>query len=240
MTDPAPDRTGRFVWVVTDQRSNHQAILAFVERLAQTHGPPDAQVVHLYVEKDKIVLAHQKHVHQELRTRIHRRAGARLRDPVLVFRDAECRTKPELDARRANFHDLVEALRPAFPNLDGVVFNPMSEGAFLLFDRALDDIGRGPELEDLANDKRADRLVNKDKLEDALGVADAAVLKRDLDRRMAALLFGTTRAVHAARVSTRHRTDRRGVARSVDLSAGGPRHAELPWSGRTARMRERL
>ncbi len=185
--------TTRRVWVVTDQSTNRLALLAFVRHEVAALGL--AEVVAMYLPKDDLVARKHPLVNRTIRDR---QRGANppgeLRDPVLLFRDTECRTDDQLARSVSDFRALAEALRATFPNVHSVAFNPMSESGFLFFDAAQDHLSTPAtkkELAKLAKARRAGRLVNKDQLESALGTANAA-RKRQLDEVLAGVLFGDT------------------------------------------------
>ncbi len=183
----------RLVWVVTDQGSNNEALLACLRPFAREFG--DVVLRHVYVAKSDLVRPKVHKVLQTVQAEQRKWRQARTRDPVLVFRDSECRADNELVAARMHVSAVVAGLQQVFPNAWGWAFNPMSEGAFLLFDEAVAALlARTKEevtLRRLVTQKRAGTLVNKDLLEDTLGVADSR-RKRALDEEMASLLFGET------------------------------------------------
>ncbi|MEQ1566104.1 MAG: hypothetical protein ABMA64_10740 [Myxococcota bacterium] len=167
---------------MTDQLSNHRCHLAYVRALVGGR----AEVVHVYIAKGLLTSVHHASALQELKR------GANTSwvktDPVVLFRDSECTHQAMLDRARTDMQSLEVKLRQTISHLCGVVFNPMSEGAFLLFPTArsiLTDEFAVPLDPAWIADKRSDRFVHKQQLDRALGLASHSN-KRALDKRMEA------------------------------------------------------
>lgn len=184
----------RLIWIVLDQSVTFNLHRRFIEALAQPIHPNVAVRV-VSMHKDDMKAAKVGAVKVRLRGE-HRNvplANASPRDPLILFRDSECRDRAHLEREQQDMDRLVEDLRAVHPNATGVVFNPMSEGAYLLFERALDPLCeitrcRRTDLERLARDRARGEFVNKDRLDGLLALHNG-LTKRKVDHRIPDFLF---------------------------------------------------
>jgi hypothetical protein len=119
-------------------------------------------------------------------------AGAYATDPILIFRDSECRSEKELRNEADDLKRLAEALCGEFPNVCAVVFNPITEGAFLLFDEGITELerrfGLSQDLHRDARSRRAGRWVDRDSVKATMRLNNG-IVKRELDAAMARIVF---------------------------------------------------
>ncbi len=150
-------------------------MVRWVERVAQDLLAPhpaqrssgeDVQVRHIFVEKRFMKAQNARECLIRLRRSIQDP-----RAPVLLFCDSECRDEERFREAGRGMAALVKELRAQHAHVHGLVFNPMSEGSWLLFDEALVTVGaalpgwREPEdLHRLKRDRQRGVWVSKDRV----------------------------------------------------------------------------
>lgn len=152
-------------------------MVRWVERVAQDLLGPDparrspgedVQVRHVFVEKRFMKAQNARECLVRLRRSIQDP-----RAPVLLFCDSECRDEVWFKEAGRGMADLVKVLGVQHTHVHGMVFNPMSEGAWLLFDEALDAVAstipnwkEPDDLHRLRRDRQRGLWVSKDRVQE--------------------------------------------------------------------------